>query len=243
MTNSAFRRHGIEWLSPSSLNLWADQPGLWTLRYLAGVREETGPAMARGKAVEDGMLQCLHGKPGAVQAALSTFEQNVAGEISDEIEAEQLLIAPMLAQCMLWNPPGQLLASQIKVEHFFDGVSVPVIGYLDFSFEPTDVDLKTTKKCPSAPRPEHVRQVALYRAARAKAGGLLYVTDKRQAYFDINDDARDVALGELHSAALTLERFLSRFESGEDAIRCLPMNRDSFRFSKQHELKLAELRL
>jgi hypothetical protein len=52
--------------------------------------------------------------------------------------------------------------------HWFDRVPVPLVGYLDFAFTADiDIDLKTTRACPSWPRGNHVRQVALYRAARS----------------------------------------------------------------------------
>ena len=242
MSNSAFKRHGIERLSPSSLNLWVDQPGLWALRYLANVRDESGPAATRGIAVEAGLHQCLRGQKGALEAALATFDQNIQGEISDAIDAERSLIAGMVEQCEKWTPPGELVATQLKVEHWFEGVSVPLIGYLDFVFDNgAIVDLKTTKACPSKPKADHSRQVALYRAARNNKGALLYVTEKRHAFYELDDAAAEVSLAELHAAAISLERFLSRFDDAEDAIRCLPMNRDSFRWSTQATQKLTDL--
>jgi hypothetical protein len=42
---------------------------------------------------------------------------------------------------------------------------------------------------------------------------------------------------------MSLERFLSRFADAEDAIRCLPMNRDSFRWSETATRKLTEMHL
>lgn len=245
MSNSAFQRHGIEHLSPSSLNLWVDQPGLWSLRYLANMRDEKSPAMTRGVAVEAGMNFCLRGQKGALEAAHQTFDQNMLGEIRDDIDAERDLIAGMVEQCQKWKPPGPLSATQIKVEHWFEGVSVPVIGYVDFAFEAGDVDLKTTKACPSKPKADHARQIALYRAARNRPGGLLYVTPKRHEYFQLDDADAERSLSELHAVALTLERFLSRFASGEweDAIRCLPMNRDSFRWSELATKKCEELHI
>lgn len=243
MSNSAFQRHGIQHLSPSSLNLWTASPGLWGLRYLLNFREESNAAMARGKAVEDGMLHILHQKKNPLDAAMTSFDNNLMGEVSETIDDERELIPGMIEQCQLWAPPSPILGAQIKVEHFFDGVSVPVIGYLDFSFDQIDVDLKTTKAKPSAPRRDHVRQAALYRAARNKRGSLLYVTNKKQECFEIDDAARDTALSELHSAAISLERYLSRFQDAEDAVRCLPMNRDDFKWSKAADMKLAELHL
>jgi hypothetical protein len=34
MSNDPFARHGIKHLSPSSLNMWRNSPGIWTLKYL-----------------------------------------------------------------------------------------------------------------------------------------------------------------------------------------------------------------
>ena len=240
-----FTRHGIERLSPSSLNLWIAAPGLWSLRYLAGVRDETGAAMTRGVAVEAGMMHILHNRPDPVETALGIFDMNMMGEIADEITAERDLIPGMVKQCAGWKPPSGLSATQLKVEHYFEGVSIPVIGYLDFAFEDgLIVDLKTTKACPSKPKADHTRQVALYSAARNDAKcALLYVTEKKHAFYELEPAALETGLNELHSAALSLERFLSRFDSGEDAIRCLPIDRDNFRFSEAAKQKLEELHL
>lgn len=246
MFNSPFTRHGIRHLSASSLNLWQDNPGLWALRYLAGLKEDTNAAQARGNAVEGAMLYMLHGKPqeAALETALNNFTENMAGEINEEIDAERALITPMVDQLYKWNRGHKILGSQVKIEHWFDGVSVPLIGYIDFHFEDAPLlDLKTTKRMPSEPRPEHARQVSLYRLARNQTGALLYVSDKKHAYFEIDDETRDEAINQLHSAALSLERFLARFDVAEDAIRCLPQNPDSFKFSDAAKLKVLELRL
>lgn len=244
MSNSAFRRFGIEHLSPSSLNCWLEAPGVWAIRYLARVKDESGAAAIRGTAVEAGLLHFLHGQKNPVEAAHRTFDLNIQGELSDDIEEQRGLIEAMVTQSMLWKPPGAITASQLRIEHWFDGISVPIIGYLDFVFDTGQiVDLKTTTRCPSSPKPDHARQVALYRIARDAPAGLLYVTDKRHAYYEVDDALRDQAIGELQSAAYSLERFLSRFDDAEDAIRCLPMDQNHYRFSDAAKLKLAQLHL
>ena len=84
--------------------------------------------MARGSAVETGMLHGLHGKEGAADTALANFDLNMAGEIADHIEVERKMIGPMVEQCAKWKAPSPVVASQFKVEHWFDGVSVPLVG-------------------------------------------------------------------------------------------------------------------
>jgi hypothetical protein len=174
--------HGIDHLSAASLNLWMANPREWAVRYLAKEAEEPAdPAMWRGSAVEAGLARWLAG--GSIEqaraAACDSFELNALGELSDEIEAERSLVNLMLDRACRWTAPGELTGTQLRIEHWLDGVQVPLVGFLDFAFSSDiDVDLKTTRACPSRPRGNHVRQVALYRAARGRRGGLLYVTDK-----------------------------------------------------------------
>lgn len=242
MSNDPFKRFGIAHLSPSSLNCWRSAPGVWALRYLAKVRDDGNAAMWRGTAVEAGLAAILRGAnlEKAQAAAMQSFDMNCQGETSEDIDAEQELIGPMLEQCQLWKPPADFAASQLKVEHWFEHVPIPVVGYLDFAFDGIDIDLKTTKACPSSPRPDHVRQVSLYRAARSKNGGLLYVTGKKHAYFPIDDDMMARGLSDLESDALSLMNFLARCDSRRDVIRSLPMDTDAWNFPKM-KVPLSEI--
>ncbi len=172
----------------------------------------------------------------ALDVAYATFDLNARERKADlnlgDITPEADLIEPMLEQCAKWKPPGPLNATQLKIEYYFDPVPIPVIGYLDLAFESVDIDLKTTKACPSKPRPDNVRQVALYRAARNKAGGLLYVTDKRHSYFDVDDATMNEAIAELHADALSLNNFLARCETKDDALKSLPVDWSHFQAPK-----------
>lgn len=228
--SNAFARHGIEHLSPSSLNLWRDSPGIWALRYLKKIKDDGSAAMWRGSAVEDGLAALLRGATlqDACLKAEQSFLLNSQGELGDEYG----LISPMVKECGRWQPPSDLNATQLRVEYFFDAVPIPVIGFVDFAFDGIDVDLKTTKACPSTPRPDHVRQVSLYRAARNRKGALLYVTGKRHAPFEVTDDMFNGAMADMHNDAVSLYRFLGRFETADEIVECLPMNRDHFRFPK-----------
>ena len=227
---NAFARFDIKHLSPSSLNLWRDNPGIWALRYLKRIKDDGSPAMWRGSAVEDGLAAFLHGATAheACLKAEQAFLLNSQGEANDEYE----LISPMVLECTKWKAPSALNATQLRVEYFFDDVPAPVMGYVDFAFDGVDVDLKTTKACPSTPRPEHVRQVSLYRAARERKASLLYVTAKKHAAYDVTDEMFNGALADMHNDATSLYRFLGKFETADEVIRCLPMDRDNFRFPK-----------
>ena len=222
---NSFERFGIRHLSPSSLNLWKGAPGLWCLRYLAGIKDGGNAAMWRGTAVENGLSALLRGQglANAIAAAHQSFDLN-AKDSTDDVSEERDLIAPMVTECAKWKAPSDLNATQLKVEYFFDPVPIPVIGYIDFCFDGIDIDCKSTKACPSAPRPDHVRQVSLYRAARGRNGGLFYVTGKRHQDFEIGDEAMNEALEELRADALSLNNYLARCDSKDDALKSLPVD-------------------
>lgn len=240
---NSFERFGISHLSPSSLNLWRSAPGVFALRYIAGVREPANAAMWRGTAVENGLAAFLRGSDDPLSVALQSFDMNAAGEVTDDIEAERDLMAKALAVAIYqWTAPSPLNATQLKVEHWFDDVPIPVVGYLDFAFDGIDIDLKTTKACPSAPRPDHVRQVSLYRAARGRQGGVLYVTSKRHAYFSIDDDMMERALSDLQADALSLQNLLARCDTKRDVMKSLPVDWEHFAAPKTR-VPLAEILL
>ncbi len=232
-----FKKHGIGHLSPSSLNLYIAQPGIWALRYLARRKEAGNVKMWRGTAVEAGYVAYLRtsNPEEAYDVAMRSYRLNVAENNagSESADEEAKLIEPMLAQCLLWTPPSDINASQIKVKHYFDGVPVPVMGYVDLSFEGLDVDLKTTTRCPSKPSADHVRQVSLYRVARNKPGALLYVTDKRRAYFEVTDEMMAPALEELAGAARKVTRLLTAFKDAEEVLSVLPIDMSDFRAPKE----------
>ena len=223
---NSFQRFGISHLSPSALNLWVSAPGLYALRYIAKIKDNGSPAMWRGTAVENGFAALLRGARLDIANAVAhqSFGLNSKDyqEIDGDLTAEHDLITPMVAECVKWKPPCDLNATQIKVEYYFDPIPVPVIGYVDLAFEGHDIDLKTTKAIPSTPRPEHARQVSLYRAARNRTGGLLYVSAKRHLYHEVTDDMMNDALAELQAAALSLNNFLARCDCKEDALKSLP---------------------
>lgn len=234
---NSFERFGIERLSASSLNLWQAAPGVWALRYVARIKDGGNPAMWRGTAVENGLVGILRGQPlaTAITAAYQSFDLNSKDftEDNDELTEQRALIAPMLTECIKWKPPSDLNATQLKIEYYFDPIPIPVIGYLDFAFEcGTDIDLKTTTKCPSTPYAAHVRQVSIYRAARNRSGGVMYVTPKRHEYYQVTDDMMNDAIQELYAAALSLNNFLARMDTREDVFRSLPVDYSHFQAPK-----------
>lgn len=240
---SAFKKWKIKHLSASALNLWLASPAFYSVNYLAGIREG-GPAMWRGSAVEVGLLNRLYGKPmcDCHNFAVARFEQEAQGDLDERVQKERANVPLYLEEAARWVPPSTLLGSQLRIDYRLDGIEVPIVGYLDFSFEHADVDLKTTSMLPSKPKPEHIRQVSLYRAARnKKPGHLLYVTTKKHAVYEVTDAMVKQSIKEFTQAASQLERFLYRFDTPYDVLSCMPIDRGSFYWSEGLQKKIDEL--
>ena len=233
MTNP-FERFGIAHLSPSSLNLYAANPSLWCLRYLYSVDDEMGPAAHRGTAVEHGLSHWFetHDITKSAELALDRFAALTHEMPGPETEAERANVLPMLVQAQsacreYGNPPIR----QLRVEHRVDGLAVPIIGYSDFEWPDFGIDLKTTKQCPSQPRDEHVRQVALYAKASRKPFSLVYVTGKKYATYKVGDNTAANGLADLERIARAVQHLLSRSETPDDAALTFCPSYQDFRWS------------
>lgn len=220
----------INHLSPSSLALFKNQPALWCLKYLHGVKDEGGsPAMYRGIAVEAGVDHAAYGRPEAEaeKAALDNYALNTGGEITDEIEKERKNIAPILkVASAAIVAHGIPTARQVKVEARLDGVPIPVIGYVDYIYEDKLIDLKTTLRMPSSPRADHAAQVAFYALATGKRPILLYASPREAKEYAVNSHAD--ALADLTRSARALCHALSSFASILDMSRAYAPDFDSF---------------
>lgn len=234
MTNP-FERHGIEHLSPSSLNLYAANPSLWVGRYLLKWSDEFGPAASRGTAIEAGLDLWLFDRTKAAEAeavALANFADRTQGVADDEHEAERANIAPMLRQAIeaLKDAPVPV-GRQMRVEYYANGIEVPIIGFCDYIFDDFILDLKTTKACPSSIKADHARQVALYSAAKSKPARILYVTGKKSANYLVTDEESAVALRDLERHARAVRHLLKHSFDANEAAKFFAPVLDDFRWS------------
>lgn len=231
-----FERFSIKHLSPSSLNTYAANPALWAGKYLFHWQEEPGVSMARGTAIEAGLDVWLYKRDQelAVQAAYQNFAMNTGGDASDEADAERDNLEPMLVQAItaLKGAPTPT-ARQIKIEHWVDGIEVPIIGYVDYLFEDHGIDLKTTKMCPSSIKADHGRQIALYAKAKSRPFKILYVTAKKFGLYPLTDNEAAVHLRDLERHARAVRHLLDRSKDPLDAFRFFASEFSDFRWSEK----------
>ena len=245
MTNP-FEKHGIKRLSPSSLNLWQGEPAFWVLKYLHGVKDDAGPAAKRGTAVEAGLDHWIGGNRDLAfcqKAAHDNFLLNTGGQADDAHEAERSAINPMLEQATAAIGSGvRLLARQVAIETWLDGIEVPVIGYCDYVLEDGSIiDLKTTHRLPSSPKPDHLRQVAIYAQARQAPVSLLYVTPRKFSRVHVPAEACHEAIEDIRRVARSLRTALAMRDTPKDAAEFVAPDYSKYYWSTQTTSKGKEM--
>ncbi len=213
MTNP-FETHKIKHLSPSSINLFANEPALWVVQYLYGRKFGVSCAAHRGTAAEAGVEAGLidHARPidECQQIALLKYDTLTAFSSDPKRAKEREGIPGMVAGAVKeLRQYGRLTGYQEKIVHRFDDVPVDVLGFLDFRFGDAGivVDLKTTLRLNSEISPPHGRQVSHYIHATNYEGRVCYATPAKLAVYRVEDAAKSRA--EMNNVARRIQKFLS----------------------------------
>lgn len=228
-----FERHGIKHLSASSLRLYRDQPAAWVCRYLMGIKDDAGPGAWRGTAVEAGLDHYLFGQPElATKAMHIAFEERAAGVADDDVAKEREALPMFLAQARAATEKHPTpLTKQSKISIDIPGVEVPVIGFVDYRWDKSGLDLKTTWRMPSTPNAAHVEQMAIYAKATGLPFSLLYVTPKKWSIHEVTPAMAAEAMERVHAGARAIRHMLSKVDSAADAIRLYSPDLDSYHWS------------
>ena len=228
---NGFERWGIEHLSASSLNKAIASLDSWVISYVFGIKDPSNAAMSRGNAVEMGGHAWLQGGTveEAVKVATDEFNKLTCLGIDGDSRAKELAnIAPMVEQtaAAFGDKRPDIADYQKRVEVEIPGVPIPLMGFTDYGFEDTIVDLKTTMRMPSAIPAAHRRQGAIYRRSGNRAVDFLYVTQKKFSRYRLENDEQDWL--EICQAANRLNRWLDKFETREEMAATIIPNYDSF---------------
>ncbi|CAA6603858.1 conserved hypothetical protein [Rhodospirillaceae bacterium LM-1] len=243
MSANSFERHGIDHLSPSSLNLWAAEPALWVMERLLGRKSSLGANAARGRAAEHGihlgLLDPSLPVADCAKAAESAFDREMALNPDERRESERRNISGYVEQGLKeLRQYGIPTAYQEKVSISLDDVPVPVIGFIDWRFDQHGlvVDLKTAERLPSTISDSHGRQGAVYVGGHGNFGmRFAYVkpspgkSDGRAvAVYEMSGDDVRRHLDALRQIAIRLGRFLALSSDAAELAGLLVPNYDTF---------------
>ena len=214
MTNP-FTRHGIEHLSPSTLNTWAAQPAIVVLEKLLK-RRGNGVSMAalRGTACETGIVEGLMDPRMPViecqDIALREFDRLCGLSPDPKRVKERDGIPGIVAQGLLaLRPYGIPSQTQGKIVHQFASVPVPILGYYDLIFRDSGVlvDIKTQLRLSSEISDAHSRQVSFYVHGTALEGRIAYVTPQKFGVYRVEDPV--AGMNELLNIAHRMQKTLA----------------------------------
>lgn len=239
MTN-AFEQHGLTHLSASQINLWINAPSLWLMEKLLNKKGQMGCAAHRGTAAEAGISAGLFDQSmsheDCVAVAMPVYDRLTALSGDPKRDAERAVIPGMIQQGLALRQHGTPIrpneGDQHKIEVRLEGVSVPVIGYLDWLYAEEVLDLKTTLRVPSAMSETHLRQASLYKLAHMdKRVRFFYVSDKKSEKHTLTREQYDASMRQLTLSAQRLERFLALSKDANELAQIVPHSSESFYFS------------
>ena len=168
MVNDPFAAYGIQHLSPSTCNLFIGSQAAFVLDKCLKKKGAVGAAAHRGTAVEKGVVYGLETgvlDDECIKVAKDEFWRLMVLSSDPAAEKEEAAVPEMVKQGLKelrgYGPPT---STQGKIEHRFDGIAVPFIGFYDVEWANHNilVDLKTTHALPSKISTNHARQVSLY---------------------------------------------------------------------------------
>jgi hypothetical protein len=204
------------------------------MRYLFGIRSAGGAGAIRGIASEHVLAQ-KYEKGSFDFLELDTKFVGLCGEagfdLNDEKVQKERKILPSFGEVIDKNFKYKKLETyQEKVEVKFDDLPVPILGYIDFLFKDTIVDLKTTTRMPSKPTEAQKRQMALYSMAYPKKKvDLFFASPKDFKKFSLKD--LSLYKNQLETVALSIQKLLSLSEDKHYIASLFFPNVDSWMWS------------
>ena len=166
---------------------------------------------------------------GYIDCVPTTTQKKNEGVFASDADKVAELIPAMLAQAIdATNSGATPTTHQVKIQHYVSGVDIPIIGYIDYRYPNHVIDLKTTERLPSKPRPDHARQVAIYSAATGCAPQLLYVTHRKHALYEIDPAPH---LADVERAAKAIQHLLTLCKAKSDITTLFVPQYDNFRWS------------
>ena len=237
-SNNPFKAHGINYLSPSSINTYINDTSLWVARYLFKIKSSSGASAVRGIATEF-VLADKYEKGVFDYNLLDVKFMSLCAEsgidLGDIKTAKEKKLLKDFGTIIDENfDYKDLEAYQEKVEVQIEDMPVPIIGYIDFRFKGKIVDLKTSTRMPTRPTEAQKRQMALYSMAYpSNSVDLFFATPKEHKKFTLKNLTSYKK--QLHKVALSIQKFLSISDDKHELASLIYPNLDSWLWSGMKE--------
>ena len=237
-SNNPFKAHGINYLSPSSINTYINDTSLWVARYLFKIKSSSGASAVRGIATEF-VLADKYEKGVFDYNLLDVKFMSLCAEsgidLGDIKTAKEKKLLKDFGTIIDENfDYKDLEAYQEKVEVQIEDMPVPIMGYIDFRFKGKIVDLKTSTRMPTRPTEAQKRQMALYSMAYPDSSvDLFFATPKEHKRFTLKN--LTLYKKQLRKVALSIQRFLSISDDKHELASLMYPNLDSWLWSGMKE--------
>ena len=222
---SVFKKHDVNHLSASTINLWISQPALCLLK-IAGLSDhEAGPAAWRGSATDIAITEAAF-QPHTpddklIGEALNAFDTKVeetTNEVpEDKIKKERDTLHKYVSVGAKFyrNIKERPIESQGRVVANIGEIDVPFFGFFDLLYDDKVRDIKTVGRKVSELTQAASRQASIYGHATKREPWIDYVTQKEVLSFKVTNP--QYHLRQLEIAALGLQKVLSH---SNDIIEC-----------------------
>ncbi len=243
-SNNPFKAHNINYLSPSSINTYITDTPMWVARYLFDAKSQGGAGAMRGIA-EEFVLSNKYEK-GFFDFDLLDFkfmslcaESNI--DLGDVKTIKEKKVLKDYGNIIDKNFDYESLEDyQEKVEVEVEDLPVPIMGYIDFRFKDTIVDLKTTSRMPSKPTEAQHRQMALYSMAYPKKKvELFFASPKDYKKFPLKN--LSAYKKQLKKVAFSIQKFLSISDDKHELASLMYPNYDSWMWSSDMKEKAKKI--
>lgn len=226
---NTFEKHGINYLSASTINLWIMQPALCLLK-ISGITDQgAGPSAWRGNAVDRIAAQIAADKTikasALIKVAHEEFDRQTkkAVDVHDEkkITKERNNIEKMVIHThdFYRSINDEFKEEQGKVKIKIGDIPVPWIGYFDLLYADKVRDVKTVARKMSGVSSAHARQASIYAVGTGREPWIDYISTTGVAPFEVKNVKQRIA--EVENAALALQRTLSFSDDIFECCRCV----------------------
>ena len=227
----------------SSVGKFISNPSAWLCHYGLGLRSPTTPAMVRGNVSEFGAYYKI--KRGMQQKDDKAFAKLIKHKFKKYkyLDAEKEIdnaieIAKQFEKVLYERQLRDIVGYQAEMVKKLDGLKYPVRAFTDFEFANIIVDAKSTMRMPSYPKPDHLRQQALYAKLYGKPTALLYATPKKTMYYELNDEDIENGYNQIFNHFKSLENYIIKCNNNlEEAIKITPLNTDPNPFAWDINIK------